>query len=188
MSQPDCLSGAAEDEDLSKPVASSTITNSSAAGSTSNASTMSVATNISKQEAPEEIFVEPAVNGNGNPKLSSDSAAPYGAEPSGKAEESKGLFKRNCNIVSSNGILIGKVVRTLQNSHSSSQNAEEERSQHELPKSDSLNGAISLDNESKENGLKLDDATCQVQPVKPSEIFFPKTNGLLETVSFDSSL
>lgn len=182
VSQPDCLSSAAEDEDLSKPVPSSTITNSSAAQSTSNASTMSVATNVSKQEVPDEIFVEPAVNG--NPKLSSDNAVPYGAESSGKSEESKGLFKRNCNIISSNGILIGKVVRTLQNSHSSSQNAEEERSQHELPKNDSLNGAISLDNESKENGLKLDDSTCQVQPVKPSEIFFSKTNGLLETVSY----
>ncbi|NXF95921.1 UBP42 hydrolase, partial [Eubucco bourcierii] len=182
VSQTDCVSGAAEDEDLSKPVASSTITNSSAAESTSNASTMSVATNISKQEVPDEIFVEPAVNGNGNPKLSSENAAPYSAEPPGKSEESKGLFKRNCNLVSSNGILMGKVVCTLQNSHSSCQNAEEERSQHELPKNDSLNGAISLDNESKENGLKLDDATCQVQPVKPSEIFFSKTNGLLETM------
>ncbi|NXR05681.1 UBP42 hydrolase, partial [Semnornis frantzii] len=182
VSQTDCLSGAAEDEDLSKPVASSTITNSSAAESTSNASTMSVATNISKQEVPDEIFVEPAVNGNGNPKLSSENAAPYSAEPPGKAKESKGLFKRNCNLVSSNGILMGKVVCTLQNSHSSCQNAEEERSQHELPKNDSLNGAISLDNESKENGQKLDDATCQVQPVKPSEIFFSKTNGLLETM------
>ncbi|XP_025939012.1 ubiquitin carboxyl-terminal hydrolase 42 isoform X3 [Apteryx rowi] len=179
VSQPDCLSSAVEDEDLSKPVPSSTITNSSAAESTSNASTMSVATNISKQEVPDEIFVEPAVNG--NPKLSSDNTVPYGAESSGKSEEeSKGLFKRNCNVISSNGILIGKVVRTLQNSHSSCQNAEEERSQHELPKNDSLNGAISLDNESKENGLKLDDSTCQVQPVKPSEIFFSKTNGLLE--------
>ncbi|XP_064317778.1 ubiquitin carboxyl-terminal hydrolase 42 [Phalacrocorax carbo] len=180
VSQPDCLSSAAEDEELSKPVPSSTITNSSAAESTSNASTMSVATNISKQEVPDEIFVEPAVNG--NPKLSSDNAVSYSAESSGKSEESKGLFKRNCNIVSSNGILIGKVVHTLQNPHSSCQNAEEERSQHELPKNDSLNGAISLDNESKENGLKLDDSACQVQPVKPSEIFFSKTNGLLETM------
>ncbi|KFV39952.1 Ubiquitin carboxyl-terminal hydrolase 42, partial [Gavia stellata] len=180
VSQPDCLSSAVEDEDLSKPVPSSTITNSSAAESTSNASTMSVATNVSKQEVPDEIFVEPAVNG--NPKLSYDNAVPYGAESSGKSEESKGLFKRNCNIISSNGILIGKVVRSLQNSHSSCQNAEEERSQHELPKNDSLNGAISLDNESKENGPKLDDSTCQVQPVKASEIFFSKTNGLLETM------
>ncbi|NWX51140.1 UBP42 hydrolase, partial [Steatornis caripensis] len=174
---PDCPSSSVEDEDLSKPVPSSTITNSTAAESTSNASTMSVAINVSKQEVPDEIFVEPAVNG--NPKLSSDNTVPYGAESSGKSEESKGLFKRNCNIISSNGILIGKVVRTLQNSHSSCQNAEEERSQHDLPKNDSLNGAISLDNESKENGLKLDDSTCQVQT---SEIFFSKTNGLLETI------
>ncbi|NXC38197.1 UBP42 hydrolase, partial [Penelope pileata] len=181
VSQPDCLS-ALEDEDLNKSVPSSTITNSSAAESTSNASTMLVATNVSKQEIPDEIFVEPAVNG--NPKLSSDNMVSYGTESPGKYEEesSKGLFKRNCNVVSSNGILIGKVVRTLQNSHSSCQNAEEERSQHELPKNDSLNGAISLDNESKENGLKLDDSSCQVQPVKPSEMLFSKPNGLLETM------
>ncbi|KAM7091943.1 LOW QUALITY PROTEIN: ubiquitin carboxyl-terminal hydrolase 42 [Ciconia maguari] len=179
VSQPDCLSSAAEDEDLRQP--SSTITNSSAAESTSNPSTMSVATNISKQEVPDEIFVEPAVNG--NPKLSTDNAVPLRCQKtSEKSEESKGLFKRNCNIISSNGILIGKVVRTLQNSHSSCQNAEEERSQHELPKNDSLNGAISLDNESKENGRNLMIPLCQVQPVKPSEIFFSKTNGLLETM------
>ncbi|NWS69758.1 UBP42 hydrolase, partial [Crotophaga sulcirostris] len=176
VTQPDCLGSAAEDE----PVPSSTITNSSAAESTSNASTVSVAPDISKQEVPDEIFVEPTVNG--NPKLGSENAVPYGAESSGKSEESKGLFRRSCNVVSSNGILIGKVVRTLQNCHSSCQNAKEERPQHELPKSDSLNGAISLDNESKDNGRKLDDSTCQVQPVKPAEIFFSKTNGLLETM------
>ncbi|NXF69286.1 UBP42 hydrolase, partial [Ciccaba nigrolineata] len=177
VSQPACPS-AAEDEDLSKPVPSSTFTNSTAAESTSNASAMSFAINVSKQEVPDEIFVEPAVNG--NPKLSSDNTVPYGAESSGRSEESKGLFKKNCNIISANGILLGKVVHTLQNSHSPCQNAEEERSQHELPKNDSLNGAISLNNESKENGLKLDDSTCQLQPVKPSEIFFSKTNGLFE--------
>uniref|UniRef100_A0A8C8EDP1 Ubiquitin carboxyl-terminal hydrolase n=1 Tax=Otus sunia TaxID=257818 RepID=A0A8C8EDP1_9STRI len=167
VSQPACPS-AAEDEDLSKPVPSSTFPNSTAAESTSNASTMSFAINVSKQEVPDETFVEPAVNG--NPKLSSDNTVPYGAESSGRSEESKGLFKKNCNITS--------------NSHSSCQNAEEERSQHELPKNDSLNGAISLDNDSKENGLKLDDSTCQLQPVKPSEIFFSKTNGLFEPVSY----
>ncbi|PKU43250.1 ubiquitin carboxyl-terminal hydrolase 42 [Limosa lapponica baueri] len=180
VSQPDCLSSAVEDEDVSKPVPSSTITHSSAAESTSNASMMAVATNFSKQEVSDEIFAEPAVNG--NPKLGPDNTVHYVPETSGKPEDSKGLFKRNCNILSSNGIPIGKVVRTLQNSHSSCQTAEEERAQHELPKNDSLNGAISLDNESKENGLKLDDSTCQVQPVKPSEIFFSKTNGLLETI------
>lgn len=184
VSQAECPSSAVEEEEDLKPVPSATITNSSAAEPTSNLATVSVATNVSKQEVPDEIFVEPAVNG--NPKLCSDNVVPYGAEPSGKSEESKGLFKRNCNVISSNGILIGKVVRTLHNSHSSCQNAEK-RSQHELPKIDSLNGAISLDNEYKENGLKLDDSTCQVQPVKPSEIFFSKANGVLETVSYISS-
>ncbi|KFP75253.1 Ubiquitin carboxyl-terminal hydrolase 42, partial [Acanthisitta chloris] len=179
VSQPECPSSAVEDEDLSKPIPSSTITNSSTAEPTSHVSAMSVAASVSKQEVPDDIFVEPAVNG--NPKLGSDNIVPYCAESSGKSEESKGLFKRNCNIISSNGLLLGKVVRTLHNSHSSCQSAEEERSQHELPKIDSLNGAISLDNEYKENGLKLDDSTCQVQPVKPSEIFFSKANGVLET-------
>lgn len=62
--------------------------------------------------------------------------------------------------MSSNGILVGKVVRTLQHSNSSCQNADEGRSQHELPKTDSVTGALRLVNESKENGLKLDDSTC----------------------------
>ncbi|KAM6299252.1 ubiquitin carboxyl-terminal hydrolase 42-like [Aegotheles albertisi] len=179
VSQPDCLSSAAEDEDPSKPVPSSTVTNPSAAESTSNISAVSVVANVSRQEVPDEIFGEPVVNG--NPKLSSDSTVLYSAESSGKAEETKGLFKRNCNVVPSNGILIGKVVHTLQNSHASCQTAEE-RSQLELPKNDLLNGAISLDNESEENGLKPDDSTCQVQPVEPSETFFSKTNGLLDTM------
>ncbi|XP_030316082.1 ubiquitin carboxyl-terminal hydrolase 42 [Calypte anna] len=180
VSQPDCHSSAAEDEDLSKPLPSSTVTN-SALDSTSNTSRVSVAANHSKQEGPDETFVEPAVNGNA--KLSFDNTVPYSAEPSGKAEVTKGLFKRNCNVVSSNGILIGKVVHTLQNSHTSCQNVKEERSQRELPKKDSLNGAISIDNEFKENGLKLDDSACQVPPVKPSEVFFSKTNGLLDTMT-----
>lgn len=181
--QAECPGSAVEEEEL-KPLPSATITNPSTAEPTSNLATVSVATNVSKQEVPDEMFVEPAVNG--NPKLCPDTVVPYGAEPAGRAEESKGLFKRNCNVVASNGILIGKVVRTLHNSHSSCQNAEE-RPQHELPKIDSLNGAISLDNEYKENGLKLDDSTCQVQPVKPSEIFFSKANGVLETVSYSCS-
>jgi len=170
VSQPDCLSSAAEDEDLYQAVPSSTITN----------SVMQMKQMQTSKKVSDEIFVEPTVNE--NPKLSSDNTVPYGAESSGKSEEeSKGLFKRNCNAMSSNGILVGKVVRTLQHSGSSCQNADEGRSQHELPKTDSLNGAIRLVNESKENGLKLDDSTCRVEPVKPSEMFFSKTNGLLET-------
>ncbi|XP_033921214.1 ubiquitin carboxyl-terminal hydrolase 42 [Melopsittacus undulatus] len=179
VSQPGCLASALENEDLSKTVPSSTITNSFRAESTSNASTVAVAANISKQEVPDEMFVEPAVNL--SPALGSDATVPSSAESSGKSEASNGVFKMNCNI-SSNGIVIGKVVGTLQNSHSFCESAEEERSHHELPQNDSLNGAISLDIGSKQNGLKLDDFACQVQPAKPSEIFFAKTNGLLEPI------
>ncbi|XP_030338367.1 ubiquitin carboxyl-terminal hydrolase 42 isoform X2 [Strigops habroptila] len=179
LSQPDCLTSALENEDLSKAVPSCSITDFFTADSTSSASTVAVATNISKQEVPDEMFVEPAVNV--SPPLGSDTTVPYSAEPSGKSEASNGVFKMNCNI-SSNGIVIGKVVGTLQNSHSFCESAEEERSHHELPKDDSLNGAISLDTGSKQNGLKLDDFACQVQPAKPSEIFFAKTNGLLEPI------
>ncbi|NWI55153.1 UBP42 hydrolase, partial [Calyptomena viridis] len=128
--------------------------------------------------APQEPPAEPAVNG--DPRAGLDQGLPHSTEPPGTSEEPKALFKRSCNVLSSNGILFGKVVRTLHNSHSSCPSAEE-RSQHELPKTDSLNGAISLDNEYKENGLKLDDSTCQVQPVKP-EIFFSKANGVLDTM------
>ncbi|XP_065540427.1 ubiquitin carboxyl-terminal hydrolase 42-like isoform X1 [Lathamus discolor] len=179
VSQPGCLTSALENEDLSKAIPSSTITNSLRAESTSNASTVAVAANISKQEVPDEMFVEPEVNG--SPTVGSDAKVPSSAESSGKSEASNGVFKMNCNI-SSNGIVIGKVVGTLQNSHSFCESAEEERSHHELPQNDSLNGAISLDIGSKQNGLKLDDFACQVQPAKPSEIFFAKTNGLLEPI------
>ncbi|NXU58521.1 UBP42 hydrolase, partial [Turnix velox] len=185
VSQPSCLSTYVEDVDVSKPLPSSTVTHASAAESTSHPPTLAVATNVSKQEVPVEIFAEPAVNG--NPKLGSDGTGHNIPEAPGRSEESKGLFKRSSNVIAPNGILMGKVVRTLQNSHSACQAAEEERSQHELPKNDLLNGAISLDNESKENGLKLDDSTCQVQPVKPSENFFSKTNGMLETMPITPS-
>ncbi|KAM9557320.1 ubiquitin carboxyl-terminal hydrolase 42-like [Guaruba guarouba] len=62
VSQPDCLSSALENEDLSKAVPSSPITNSFRAEPTSSASTVAVAANVSKQEVPDEMFVEPAVN------------------------------------------------------------------------------------------------------------------------------
>ncbi|NWV61708.1 UBP42 hydrolase, partial [Malurus elegans] len=172
----ECPSSAG-DEQLKGP--SATITTPCAADPTSNLTPTPTSASVPKQEHPPEILLEPAVNG--TPKLCPENALPYGAEPAAKAEEAKNLFKRNCSVISSNGIVMGKVVRTLHNSHSSFQSAEE-RSQHELPKTDSLNGAISLDNEYKENGLKLDDSTCQVQPVKPSEIFFSKANGVLETM------
>uniref|UniRef100_A0A8C6J7W8 Ubiquitin carboxyl-terminal hydrolase n=1 Tax=Melopsittacus undulatus TaxID=13146 RepID=A0A8C6J7W8_MELUD len=180
VSQPGCLASALENEDLSKTVPSSTTTNSFRAESTSNASTVAVAANISKQEVPAEMFVEPAVNL--SPALGSDATVPSSAESSGKSEASNGVFKMNYKI-SSNGIVIWKVVGTLQNSHSSCESAKEERSHHELPQNDSLNGAISLDIRSKQNGLKLDDFARHVQPAKPSEVFSAKTNGLLEAVT-----
>ncbi|XP_065542556.1 ubiquitin carboxyl-terminal hydrolase 42-like [Lathamus discolor] len=176
VSQPGCVTSALENEDLSKAVPSSTITDSLRAESSSNASTVAVAANISKQEVPDEMFVEPAVNV--SPTVGSDALVPSSAESSGKSVESNGVLKRNCSI-SSYGIVMGKVVGTLQNSHSFCESAEEERSHHELPQNDSLNGAISLDIGFKQKGQKLDDFACQVQPAKPSEIFFAKTNGLL---------
>uniref|UniRef100_A0A8C3L4C3 Ubiquitin carboxyl-terminal hydrolase n=1 Tax=Chrysolophus pictus TaxID=9089 RepID=A0A8C3L4C3_CHRPC len=172
-SQPDCLR-ALEEEEMMMSVPSSTVTNYYAAESTSNASTM-LAANIFEQQVLDDILIEPVMNGIPN-------VVSYGTEFSGKSEEeSGGLFTRNCNVVTSNGILVGKVC-TLQDSYSSCQNAEEERSQHELPKNDSLNGANSLDNEPKENGLKLDESSCQVPSVKPSKMLFSKTNGVLETM------
>ncbi|XP_033921260.1 ubiquitin carboxyl-terminal hydrolase 42-like [Melopsittacus undulatus] len=179
VSQPGCLASALENEDLSKTVPSSTITNSFRAESTSNASTVAVVANISKQEVPAEMFVEPAVSP--SPALGSDATVPSSAESSGKSEASNGVFKMNYKI-SSNGIVIWQVVGTLQNSCSFCESAEEERSHPELPQNDSLNGAISLDIGSKQNGLKLDDFACQVQPAKPSEIFSAETNGLLEAI------
>ncbi|KAM9013900.1 LOW QUALITY PROTEIN: ubiquitin carboxyl-terminal hydrolase 42-like [Ara ararauna] len=195
VSQPDCLSSALENEDLSKAIPSSPITNSFRAESTSSASTVAVAANVSKQEVPDETFVEPAVNV--SPTLGSDATVPYtdctrcrfsmNAESPGKSEASNGVFKMNCNI-SSNGIVIGKVVGTLQNSHSFCESAEEERPHHEVPQNDSLNDAISLDIGSKRSGVKLDDFACQVPPSKPSEIFFAKANGLLEPANYVCSI
>ena len=107
-----------------------TVANSSAAESTSNASTMSIATNISKQEVADEILVEPAVAG--NPKLLSYNMVPYGAESSEENEkDSKSSSEGNCNAIPSNGIVIWKVVHVLEISHSSCQSSEEERSQPE---------------------------------------------------------
>lgn len=185
MSQAGHLTSALENEDLSKAVPSSTITNSFRAESTSDASTVAVAADISRQEVPDEMFVEPAVNG--SPTLGSDATVPSSAESSGKSEASNGVFKMNFSV-SSNGIVIWEAVGTLQNSHSFCERAEKESSHHELPKNDSLNGAVSLDIGSKQNGLKLDDFTCEVQPAKTSEIFFPETNGLLEPVSYVCSI
>ncbi|XP_042683688.1 ubiquitin carboxyl-terminal hydrolase 42 [Centrocercus urophasianus] len=180
LSEPDCLLALEEDETISIP--SSTDTN-RAAESTSNTPTMLAAANIFEQDVLDDIFTEPVVNG--IPELCSDNAVFYCTEFLRKPEEEKksseDLRTRNDKIISPKGISFEKVC-TLQDSHSSCQNAEEERSQHELPKNDSLSGANSLDNEPKENGLKLDDSSCQVPSAKPSKMLFSKTNGVLKTM------
>ncbi|XP_025068902.1 ubiquitin carboxyl-terminal hydrolase 42 isoform X2 [Alligator sinensis] len=169
-------------ESLSKPVPSSTITNSSAVQSTSSASTMSVATKVPKQLATSEACSKAVLNGKS--KLSSSTLVPYGAESSEESDEdSKALVKENGHKKPVNGILIGSVASSLQNSCSSCQDAEKEVPQHELPKTDrvngdKVNGAICLDNNSKDNDLKLDDSTCQTKALKTTETFFPKMNGL----------
>lgn len=75
VSQPDWLSSALENEDLSKAVPSSPVTDTFRAEPTSSASTVAVAANVSKQEVPDETFVEPAVNV--SPTLGSDATVPY---------------------------------------------------------------------------------------------------------------
>ncbi|XP_074866905.1 ubiquitin carboxyl-terminal hydrolase 42 isoform X2 [Carettochelys insculpta] len=165
-------------ESLSKSVPSSTITNFSALKSTSNASTVSVATKVSKQTLPSESCSKPLLNGKS--KLNSSTLVPYGAESSEESEEeSKGLDKENGLSKSLKGILIENVVSTLQNSCSSCQEAEEVLSQHELTKIVTFNGAISIDNDPDIKQVKFDESTCQDKPVKSTEIPFSKANGLL---------
>ncbi|XP_076996655.1 ubiquitin carboxyl-terminal hydrolase 42 isoform X2 [Tamandua tetradactyla] len=152
-------------ENSSKPVPSSTITN-SAIQSTSNASTVSVSSKITKQMmTPGESCSKPVMNGKS--KLNSSVLVPYGAESSEESdEESKGLGKENG-------------IGTIESSRSSGQDAEEdEASQHELEESVTLNGANSTDSDPKENGLSFDGASCQVQPALHSENPFSKANGL----------
>ncbi|KAM9097467.1 ubiquitin carboxyl-terminal hydrolase 42 isoform X1 [Sarcophilus harrisii] len=166
-------------ENLSKSIPSSTITNSSALQSTSNASTMSVATKVSKQITPSESCSKPVMNGKS--KLTSSVLVPYGAESSEESdEESKGLGKENGHAKPLNGLLTGNGISILPNACSSCQDAEDdEASHHELPETVTVNGANSIENsEPKENGLSFDDPTCQVKPAKHSENPFSKTNGL----------
>ncbi|XP_028913255.1 ubiquitin carboxyl-terminal hydrolase 42 isoform X2 [Ornithorhynchus anatinus] len=165
-------------ETLNKPLPSSTVTNSSAIQSTSNASTMSVATKVSKQIVPGESCSKPVMNGDS--KMNSNLLVPYGAESSEESdEESKGLGKENGLSKPFNGLLTGNGVGTLQNS-SSCQDAEDESSQHELPETVTVNGANSIACDLKENGLVFDDSTCQVKPAIHTENPFSKTNGLHE--------
>ncbi|XP_008071103.1 ubiquitin carboxyl-terminal hydrolase 42 isoform X2 [Carlito syrichta] len=163
QSQPNLHSSSLENPH--KPAPSSTITNSSAVQSTSNASTTSVSSKVTKSIAPSESCSRPAMNGKS--KLNSSVLVPYGAESSEESdEESKGLGKENG-------------VGTIASSPSSVHEAEDdEGSQHELQEPVTLNGANSMDSDLKENGLPFDDAGCQIQPALHSENPFPKVNGL----------
>ncbi|XP_005249940.1 ubiquitin carboxyl-terminal hydrolase 42 isoform X4 [Homo sapiens] len=164
QSQPNLHSNSLENP--TKPVPSSTITN-SAVQSTSNASTMSVSSKVTKPIPRSESCSQPVMNGKS--KLNSSVLVPYGAESSEDSdEESKGLGKENG-------------IGTIVSSHSPGQDAEdEEATPHELQEPMTLNGANSADSDSdpKENGLAPDGASCQGQPALHSENPFAKANGL----------
>ncbi|XP_054215187.1 ubiquitin carboxyl-terminal hydrolase 42 isoform X4 [Homo sapiens] len=164
QSQPNLHSNSLENP--TKPVPSSTITN-SAVQSTSNASTMSVSSKVTKPIPRSESCSQPVMNGKS--KLNSSVLVPYGAESSEDSdEESKGLGKENG-------------IGTIVSSHSPGQEAEdEEATPHELQEPMTLNGANSADSDSdpKENGLAPDGASCQGQPALHSENPFAKANGL----------
>ena len=169
QSQPNLHSNSLENP--TKPVPSSTITN-SAVQSTSNASTMSVSSKVTKPIPRSESCSQPMMNGKS--KLNSSVLVPYGAESSEDSdEESKGLGKENG-------------IGTIVSSHSPGQDAEdEEATPHELQEPMTLNGANSADSDSdpKENGLPPDGASCQGQPALHSENPFAKANGLPGKVS-----
>ncbi|XP_039316506.2 ubiquitin carboxyl-terminal hydrolase 42 isoform X1 [Saimiri boliviensis] len=164
QSQPNLHSNSLENP--TKPVPSSTITN-SAVQSTSNASMMSVSSKVTKPIPCSESCPQPVMNGKS--KLNSSVLVPYGAESSEDSdEESKGLGKENG-------------IGTIASSHSPGQDAEdEETAPHELQEPMILNGANSADSNSdlKENGLPPDGASCQSQPALHSENPFAKANGL----------
>lgn len=169
QSQPNLHSNSLEN--ATKPVPSSTITN-SAVQSTSNASTMSVSSKVTKPIPRSESCSQPVMNGKS--KLNSSVLVPYGAESSEDSdEESKGLGKENG---------IGMIA----SSHSPGRDAEdEEAAPHELQEPMTLNGANSADSDSdpKENGLPPDGASCQGQPALHSENPFAKANGIPGKVS-----
>ncbi|XP_039735619.1 ubiquitin carboxyl-terminal hydrolase 42 [Pteropus medius] len=152
-------------ESPSKPVPSSTVTNSSTIQSTSSAPTTSVSSKATKQMAPNESSSKPVMNGKS--KLNSSVLVPYGAESSEESdEEAKGLGRENG-------------LAAAGSSHPSAQDAEDDAaSRLELREPVTLNGANSADSDPKENGLSFDGASCQVQPALHAENPFSKANGL----------
>lgn len=157
-------------ESPSKPVPSSTVTNSSTIQSTSSAPTTSVSSKATKQMAPNESSSKPVMNGKS--KLNSSVLVPYGAESSEESdEEAKGLGRENG-------------LAAAGSSHPSAQDAEDDAaSRLELREPVTLNGANSADSDPKENGLSFDGASCQVQPALHAENPFSKANGLPGKVS-----
>uniref|UniRef100_A0A452SFX1 Ubiquitin carboxyl-terminal hydrolase n=1 Tax=Ursus americanus TaxID=9643 RepID=A0A452SFX1_URSAM len=171
QSQPNLHSGSLENP--TKPVPSSTVTNSSAIQSTSSAPTTAVSSKVTKQMTPSESCSKPVMNGKS--KLSPSVLVPYGAESSEESdEEAKGLGKENG-------------LGTIESSNSSVQDAEDDESSLlELREPLALNGADSTDSDLKENGLSCDGASCQVPPALHSENPFSKANGLPGKVSLET--
>ncbi|XP_015281686.1 PREDICTED: ubiquitin carboxyl-terminal hydrolase 42 [Gekko japonicus] len=166
-------------ENLNKPVPSSTVSNPSAVQSTSSASAASAANRIPKPPPAGEPSSTPVVNGKS--KLSSGILVPYGPESSEDSdEEPKGPVKENGLPKPFNGIPTGSVGNVTESSCASCHSAEEEAPPllHEPLKSVAVNGAISVDEAPKENGLPPEDVACQAKPGKSVENPFSKANGL----------
>ncbi|XP_054849380.1 ubiquitin carboxyl-terminal hydrolase 42 [Eublepharis macularius] len=164
-------------ENLSKQAPSSTVSSPSAVQSTSSASAVSAANRIPKQQAVSEPCPLPVVNGKS--KLNSSTLVPYGAESSEDSdEEPKGPVKENGHSRPFNGVPTGSATNVAESSCASCHDVEEEAPPHEPPKSVAVNGAISVDEAPKENGLLLEDPTYQAKPVKSAENPFSKANGL----------
>ncbi|XP_027944287.1 ubiquitin carboxyl-terminal hydrolase 42 isoform X1 [Eumetopias jubatus] len=163
QSQPNLHSGSLENP--TKPVPSSTVTNSSAIQSTSSAPATAGPGQVTKQTAPSESCPTPVMNGKS--KLNSSVLVPYGAESSEESdEEAKGLGKENG-------------LGTTESSNSSVQDAEDDESSPlGLHEPLALNGADSTDGDLKENGLSCAGASCQVPPALHAENPFSKVNGL----------
>ncbi|XP_006889821.1 PREDICTED: ubiquitin carboxyl-terminal hydrolase 42 [Elephantulus edwardii] len=152
-------------ESLPKPAPSSTITNSSAIQSTSNASPLSVSSKVTKPlVTPSEACPKPMMNGKS--KLSSSVLVPYGAESSEESdEESRGLGKENG-------------LSASEDFHPSLHAEDAQASPHELQAPITLNGANSMDSDPQENGLPFEGISCPGQAAPHSENPFSKANGL----------
>ncbi|XP_077172499.1 ubiquitin carboxyl-terminal hydrolase 42 [Paroedura picta] len=162
-------------ESLSKPAPSSTVSSPSVGQTTSSASAPSAANRTPKPPPAGEPSSAPVVNGKS--KLSASILVPYGAESSEDSdEEPKGPVKENGLPKPFNGLPMGSVAGS---SCVSCPRAEEEvpaPPPHEPPQTVTVNGAVSVDEAPKENGLAPE--ACQAKPGKSAENPFSKANGL----------